>query len=477
MTGDVRARLERMARGEEDKSSPSVQGGRVFAITPKPTEPTAPKPTAKRQFVVYTEDFSGLGWYKLLQDAGEDVVMVPIMAEDEKNPKEFKKVGEGWVKKVEPEKAPTGKNVYHIFDSNKLADLADKLRAKREKVFGTSKLSAKMEHDRDFTTNVAKEAGLDLPETKEFSKVEEGIKFLESHPDKAYVFKPDAAEFNYLTYVPFREKDEDANEDLRFYLEDVPFDGTYILQQRVKGVEVNVEAWLDEHSEPFFAFATLENKRKEEHDQGEMAGCAGDIVFTIPLDGELFKMTIAKMLPFYKKEHVSGFVDVNVIIGDNEVWFLEVCNRFGYNSHPNLFLSLALDTFGSIIADFMDGKTKGMEKRFRKGYGSSVSVYIEHLQPGVLLHVSPDTEKQYYPFDGYLKKDKMRLAGYSNEVGIFVDFDYTIQGSAESAYHKLFFNEAVSFPNMFMRLDLGKRDYPGSPDRRHEALRRMGLIT
>jgi phosphoribosylamine-glycine ligase len=443
--------------------------------SPTTTKAGESKPPT-RTFVVYTQDMVGLGWVKKLQEEGEEAVLVAVPAKDEKDLKEFNLVGNGWVNRTTLEKAPKGKHVYHLFDSNHLSELADKLRGEGEKVFGTSKLQAKMEHDRKFTTDLAKQSGLDLPDTQEFSTVEKGLAFLDAHQDTSYVFKPDASEFNYLTTVPMREKAADANRELYFFLKHSDFKGTYILQERKEGVEVNVELWLQE-GEPFFSFATLENKRKGEKDSGEMVGCAGDVTFVIPHDSKLATDTIGKMLPFYKKEKYTGIVDINVIIGDRQVWFLEVCNRFGYNSHPNLFMNLALDGFGSIMADWMDGKTKGMPERFRKGYGASVSLFIDHKRPGIPLHLKESYEHKFFPFDGYKDGDDLLLTGYSQEVGIFTDYDYTLHGAMEGVYNKLFHNETVSFTNQGYRQDLDKYNYPQAPDKRHEALRRMGLIT
>lgn len=475
---DIQERLNRILM-EKPVSPDPVSIKRIPPkVTPLPVKAT-PK-QEKRLFVVVTKDMSGLGWAKKLQEEGERVVLATKNME--KTPelkKAFELVGKGWVPRTTLEEAMKTlqlPHVYWIFDSNHFGKEADQLRAKGQKVFGTSELSAKMEYDRAYGVEVATKYGLSSPETEEFSTVEEGLKFLEANPAKAYVFKPDASEFGYLTFVPFRERASDANRELYFYLKHVTFDGTYILQERKQGVEVNVELWLHE-GKPFQALVTLESKRKGERDTGEMAGCAADIDFIIPLDSPLIDATIGKLLPFYAEKKVTGFVDVNVIIGDNEVWFLEVCNRFGYSSHPNTFINLALDGFGNIMADWMDGKVAKMGEKFRKGYGASISLFIDHERPGLPLYLDKHHDHHFYPYDGYKDGEDLLLAGYSNEVGIFMDFDYTIQGAAEACLHKLYYNEAVSFPDMDFRKDLGGKDYHNAPNRRHEALRRMGYIT
>jgi phosphoribosylamine--glycine ligase len=487
MKDDLQDKLDRLLHTKPEGESPAPV--RVKVLPPKRRQidvsadssksvQKTPHISDKRLFVIVTEDFSGLGWAKKLQEEGEKVIVAYQMRADEEAPKPFAKVGEGWVKRMPLDKALKdlpSPQTYWIFSENHLTEQAEKLRAAGQNVFGTSTLSEKMEHDREYAITVAKDSGLDIPETKAFSTIEEGLKFLDAHPDLAYVFKPDDSKFNRLTFVPFRERSKEANRETYLYLKHADFTGTYILQERKYGVEVNVEVWFYE-GEPFFAFGDLENKRKWAHNLGEMTGCGGDVVFQVPLDGKLVKQTIGKLFPFYKKEKYTGFADVNVIIGDNRVDFLEVCNRFGYNSHPNLFLTLALDGFGDIIADFIDGKTKGMGERFRKGFGASISLNIEHEREGLPLYINDDHLKRFFPFDGYKDGEDLMLTGYSADVGIFTDYDYTLVGAAEAALNKLFYNEAVSYPDMAFRLDLGKSDYAGAPLARYEALRQMGLL-
>lgn len=442
--------------------------------------PTPSKKQQKRLFIIVSEDLSGLGWVKKLQEEGEQVLFATQMGKDEKDKKQFEQVGKGWLPRAELsdaiKKFGKDENVYWIFDSNHLSEESEKLRKAGAKVFGASKLMASLEHDRALAVKMAKDSGLSTPETQEFGTVEEGLKFLDENLDKAYVFKPDASEFNHLTFVPFREKAVDANRELYYYLRNVPFEGTYILQEKKYGVEVNVELWLSD-SKPILATVTLENKHGHQHDLGDMVGCAGDVVFLVPLDGKLVQETVGKTLPFYKDKHYTGFIDVNVIIGDREIWFLEVCDRFGYSAHPNLFLNLALDGFGDTMADWIDGHVSNFEKRFRQGYGTSITTFADHKREGLPFHIDPEQSKHFYPFDGYKEGEDLLLTGYSGEVGIFCAFDYTISDSAKIALDKLFYREAVSFPGIWFRTDLGEFNYQNNPQKRHEALRRLGLIT
>lgn len=435
-----------------------------------------------RLFVVVTQDTSGLGWTKKLQEEGEQVVFAKAPGPKEDRLDLFDLVGRGLIDCEPLEvalKSRLGPATYWLFERNIQSAVADWLRGAGQHVFGTSVLSERMENDRAFTVDLAARMGLPSPPTFAFDRVDAGVAFVEQHPTTAYVLKPNASDAAFSTFVPFREEVEDANHELLCYLRNQPeMASGYVLQERKPGVEVNVEVWFHDGA-PFMAVCNLENKRKWDHDLGEMSGCAGDIAFVVPLDSPLVLRTIGRMFPFYWQRNYSGFADVNVIVGDNATWFLEVCNRFGYNAHPNLFLTCALGRFGDTMVDWMEGesdKIAAIPSRFRAGFGASITLFIDHPRAGLPLHINPRAAPQFYAFEGYKSGADLLLAGYSNEIGIFTDHDYTIEEAAEGCLNKLLFNEAISFPDMAFRTDLHRDNYRGAPLRRYSALKSMRLL-
>ena len=441
-------------------------------------------PSQDRQFVIVTKDYSGLGWAKKLMEEGETVTLAGENPEDKP---EFKKlydmVAKDWIPRMDLSEAINKlqtDSTYWIFAENNFTEEAEKLRKAGQKVFGTSTLSEKLEHDRHYAVEIAEQSGLSSPPTAEFTTKDEGVAFLDENPDRAYVFKPDdSGGTNYSTFVPIRIKDEDANRETYTYLAHMKAEpGPYILQERIpieEGTEANAEVWLFE-GEPILAFLGLEVKRKNTYDLGEMAGCGGDIATMIPLDCKLVQETIGKMLPFYKEQKYTGFADVNVIYTKQGPQFLEVCNRFGYNSHVTLFLALAQDGFGNILADFIDGNVEGMAERFRAGFGSSLTMFLDHPREGMPVHVDEKYAEMFYPFDGYKEEDTFLLAGYSNEIGIYVAFGSTIEAATKACKEQLAMEEAVSVPDYYYRWDLDDTDYYNAPITRYHALKAKGLL-
>jgi phosphoribosylamine-glycine ligase len=251
--------------------------------------------------------------------------------------------------------------------------------------------------------------------------------------------------------------------------------GTYILQERIRGTEVDVEAWFYE-GEPFLALVTLEDKRKDDGNLGEQAGCAADLVWIEPVDSPLVTETVGKMFDFYKKKKYTGFGDVNVILTEQGPRFLEVCNRFAYNSHVTLFLGLAKDPVGDILCDFIDGRVMEMENHFLPGYGGSLTLFIDHPRVGLPVHVDRRYEEQWFPFDGYREDQDFLLAGYSPEVGIFVDRGKTPRAALLNVLGKLEDDEAVSFPDRYYRTDAADMDYDNAILSRYRDLESEGLL-
>ena len=431
-----------------------------------------PVDNPNKRFIILSTDHSGLGFAKhATEEVGwENVIYAIEPKEEEENVECFELTGDGIVQKMTIEEIMNERNDhkedYWIFDGNHHPEVSEKLRSEGFKVFGGSQLMYDMENDRNFGMQLVKKAGLKTLPFVEFSSPADGIEYLELNSDKAYVFKPDSGAGCYTTYVPDNEEDDLANEELRRYMQALDDDGTtYILQERIKGLEYNVEAWIY-RGKPFFAFADLECKRKLNKDEGEMVGCSQDIAFTIPLEAKVLQ-NIYKLLPYLPSDY-TGFVDMNLITKDKKDYFIEFCCRYGYNSHPNLFWNLAIDPFTEIMSSFMDGKITDFYRYFRHGFGASVTLYIDHERKGLPFEKAPDLHGHFYHFDTY-KDDygDFCLAGYSNEIGIVCAHGFTIKEAGEEAIR---IANKIYYPMHAMRTDLDKNDYPMAPQGRYEAL-------
>lgn len=460
------------------KISDIISKKKVVEKEPKKEEeisPTEEKEVSKEQrhFIIVSEDFTGLGWAKKLQDEGNEVIMAYKIKEDDEKKKEAQLVGRGIVdmRNLEDvfEERKSFKDSYWIFDMNVHTDIAKTLNAEGYKVLGGQEISEKMENDRQFASDLMEKYGVKSPPTHEFTSVEDGLKFLEENPEKAFVFKPDEPHDMVCTYVPDSEKDEKANLELCVYLSSIQDAGTFILQERIKGVETNFEVWFYK-GKPFFAMCNLECKKKLNQDFGSLVGCSQCIDFAIPLKCKAVESTIGKLYEFYKELEYTGFVDANIIVYDNENYYLETCNRFGYNSHPNLFFSVSKLPVGDILVSIIEGDIENFYDKMRFGFGASITLYTDCEKKGLPIFIEEDGEKNFFMFDAYKEKDQYFMSGYCGEIGIVSAHGYTIKEAAEEVLEKA---KLIRFPMRSMRSDLEKNDYHSAPQGRHDALDAM----
>jgi phosphoribosylamine-glycine ligase len=428
----------------------------------------------ERKFIVVTSDFVGLGLAIDEKKAGSKVIVAysPKECEIPDDWKVYKNVGKGLVDTVPLEKLfekrKDFKNWYWIWDGNHNTDVGETLKKEGFKVLGGTEYTFNLENDRELGIKIAEEVGFSIPEHAEFSSVEDGIKFLEEHEDEAYVYKPNNEDSAYTT-VPMTEEAKSANIEIRQLIQALGFTD-YILQKRVKGVEVNVEStYLN--GVPQVTYASLEDKRLHNGDLGSAAGCSFEIVFIIPSNCELAQMTVRKFDKMMAEKNYIGFMDCNVIISDfNEVNFIEFCARMGWSSHPNIWKNLSSKSLLQYCADLIDGK---FETHFKKGFGASMNVFCDHYKQGLPIYVPETLEDKFYIYDGYMEDDILKMSGYGKDIGLILAHNYT----PESALEECLYNaNKIKFSNIYYRTDVQKKDFNNSPVKRYEALQNMGVL-
>ncbi len=430
-----------------------------------------------KKFIFISQDYSGMGLAKFAQDQGDKVLLAVARDKKEEKPQEHQLVGNGIVPKIklsEILKNPI-KDAYYIFDQNFLPEVGQFLREKNLKVFGGLAFGIKAEYDRNFAVELAKKAGLESPPTQEFKNIKDGLNFLRKNEKAAYVFKPNHSESAYTTFVPNAEKDTSANKELYQYLSslDNPPEG-FILQERIKGVEVNYEVYFYE-GKPFFAFCGLENKKALAGELGSNTGCSFDYVFTVPLKSKGIKETIGKFFPIFEKMKYTGTFDVNIIVSDRQNYFLETCgNRMGYNSHPNLLMALAKESFSEIYSSFLDGKIENFYRFFRYGFGASIRLFIDHVRTGLPLYIPEELNNKFYHFGTYRKNNNYFLSGYEEQTGIVVGHAYTMEEAGNEAIANA---EKIFYPDKGYRNDMTLKNYPNAPINRYNSLSAMGYFT
>lgn len=423
-----------------------------------------------KKFILITADFSGFGFVKSAIDLGYEVLVLykPKDEIEEDKQEAWDIQGDGIFEKMDLddwyEEREEYKEYYIIFDGNHNYDIGEQLIQEGFKVFGGSKLQYDCENDREFGLKLAESVGLHSPEYVEFTSPEDGISFLEENEDKAYVLKPNGESDSALTFCTTTPEPENANKELRGYIQAMKPDD-YILQERVKGVEANFE-YLVVNGEPIIAQINLECKKKSNNDKGKAMGCMQDVCWLVPLDCPLIERTVGKFKKYLKETRYTGFWDANVILGDDSEYFLEFCQRIGYNAHITFQKLLDRHLF-EIIADMIDGNLEPVKKY---GFVASVSIITDKPVTGLPIYYPESIEKDVYLFDAYEEDDQILMGGLSNEIAIITGKGYTIKDAFQEAISNA---DKVKFPNADYRDDGDKCDYASSPQKRYDALMAM----
>lgn len=424
------------------------------------------------RFVLVTKYFTGLGFAIRLLEEGHDVIVAVAGIDDQRLLARYDLVGRGLV-----DRRPLGdvvaaradwRDAYWLWDENHSVEACELLRSEGFRVLGGGRYANTMEHDRDACLRLVGQYGLEAPPSMRFERRDDALAFVEAHPRTAYVFKPDEGE-NFETWLPVSDRPADANRELQAHLRSLHSRTPFILQEQKDGVETNVEVWFVD-GEPRFAWMCIESKRKLTGDLGDLVGCAFDFAFTLPLDSRAVRETVGRLFPAYRAMRYTGFGDANVILARDGVWFLEKCERFGYNATPTLLWTLNLAPLGETLAALVDGT---FAPRFSPGFGASVSMYMDHPQSGKALHVPAEIGRDVYLYDAYAADGQLLTAGYADNVCIVTGFGYTIPDAWETCAARAW---TVTFPGRAFRVDGDRTDFPSSPLRRYEALRAMGYV-
>jgi phosphoribosylamine-glycine ligase len=424
------------------------------------------------KFIIATLHHMGLGFALRLQEEGHQVLLAHAGTDDRRAACRYDLVGNGLVPKCALadafEQRARHRDWYWIWDENHSVEENERLRAEGFKVFGGGRYPDVMEHDRDAALAFVERFGLHPPPSFPFSDTDAARRFLDEHPDTAYVYKPDQGE-TFDTWLPQADAPTDANLELRQHLRSLTTQGTFVLQERKDGVETNVEVWFV-RGEPRFAFMTIESKKRLAGDLGDLAGCAFDFTFAIPIDSRAVRETVGRMFEAYREMTYTGFGDANFIVARDGVWFFEKCERFGYNAHPNLLWTLNRSPLGETFASLVDGT---FEPNFAPGFGASVSMYMEHPAPGKAVQVPESVARGVYLVDVYREDSALLTAGYNDVICYATAHGYTISTAWEATLSRAW---QVKFPGRAFRVDGGGTDFPSSPLRRFEALGAMGWL-
>lgn len=381
----------------------------------------------------------------------------------------------GFVEKVDKWEDWTDWADVIIFDDVEFGEVADRLRKKGKFVIGGSAYTDKIEIDREFGQVELKKYGVNILPSSNFTSYDEAISFIKGNPAR-YVFKPSGNTPSGGKGLLFIGQEEDGK-DLVELLEQnknvwqkkAP---TFILQKFVSGVEVAVGAYFNGKDFIYPINVNFEHKRVFPGDIGPFAGEMGTLSFWSE-PNNLFRATLAKVLPALRESGYVGYIDVNCIVNGRGIYPLEFTARFGY---PTIFMHLEGIQMGAGEWLYRLAHGENFELRTKKGFQIVVRISVptffakskdketvEMYRDLPILFKKPSNLDGIHIEDVKIEDGVWRIAGESGVILSVTGSGATVEEARRQAYARI---QNIMLLNMFYRTDIGGK-WAEDSDRLH----------
>lgn len=253
-----------------------------------------------------------------------------------------------------------------LVDSEGMGHYADKMRQSGFTVIGGGRWSDTIELNRHAGIALMQQHGIRVPETKAFTSVNDGIRFLGAQSDE-WFYKPSGNEdaawtmggspdmvARFMRLHPARE---------------------FILQKKITGTEISLEGWFNGREFVYPFNSTVEDKKFLAGDLGPNVGCMGNVVWTYEDPRpRLAEATLLRLSTATRRARYVGPIDINLIIDhEGTAYGLEWTPRFGYDALQALSL-LAPSNFGDQLIEFGRGALTKFDMRGEYAFVLNVSV-------------------------------------------------------------------------------------------------------
>lgn len=399
---------------------------------------------------------------------------------------DYKKIGEGMLKKDNDWFSYLGKGYIWIIDGCERGKMQDWLRGKGEAVFGGCEEGDKLENDRQKNQKWFADLGFTIAPSQNFKDFDEGIQFVQENDDKKFILKQNGTAPKHLNHKGKFE----GGIDMLFHLEEMkkswneaefgPVD--YDLMEIVEGMEVAASAlfngrdWMRDKDGKMLAFLNFEHKKESDGDLGETTGEMGTLFYGTNSDNKLVQDILLRpgVAEYLKKIGFRGVFDINCILTDEgEIVPLEPTMRPGVPS-TSYELIEALHASGDVIEAIAKGNDTPIEVKqgwgmvmvvASKPYPTEGDVPPEETSLGEKLWVLEGDEsiddftmeqRRHIHLENFEKKDNYYCVATKN------GYLYTVTGTGESIQELRenlikYVKENTYISGMKYRTDIGKK--------------------
>lgn len=336
-----------------------------------------------------------------------------------------------------------------------------------------TKFDYTLENDRDMGKEFVKQfyPGVKVAPVEEFKTLEEGIEYINESEDFLALKGNDNGT---STIVPDTEDIEFARQEI---IDALNGDSKgyqskgFILEKQIRnGTELCPEAIFWD-GELVATTVDLESKSVGGMNTGFKTGCAINLIREIPNDASIANIAFPEGMKKLAKRHKGMFfADMNIILKDEEYYFLEFCAaRPGYDA-----LVTEIEMSGGASAYF-EAIASG-ESPFLRTYGAAVRALnlseSGEFKGGMSLRWKLEVEGHIWPLDLHKKDGKFQNGGVYS--GLYVLTESS--DDPEYAVHKTYdLMEHVSFKEPYFRSreDFLSRGYDTSLLNRNDAIENL----
>lgn len=235
---------------------------------------------------------------------------------------------------------------------------------------------------------------------------------------------------------------------------------TIIIEKEISGKEISIPLILD--GKRIKLFNTVRDyKRRNNHDTGVNTGGMGSVCpynvteYQLCLINKLISQIEDLLIEenlFYK-----GFMTINVIITEAEIYLLEINTRMGDSEGQVIFNLLETDIM-EIFESMSNQSIDALDLKFKDGYSMAVNV-IDKNYPNILLDEKASISKKSleclkfdYFFNIRVKEEKENYIQKGNRIISIVGFDKNISKLRKSMYKEI---NKLEGNNIFFRTDIG----------------------
>jgi len=343
-----------------------------------------------------------------------------------------------------------------LYDIAGMGKQADEMREQGRLVMGGGNFNDKLELERDYGERVATLTKVKLPKGVTVKTKEECLSYLEE-AKTPQVIKPLGNQLPGLTLV----SKDDENRTLISLVKNVGQTVTpCIIQERIDGVEISTEGWFNgEDFSPSFNH-TIEYKRFMEGDKGSQTGCMGNIVWaTDPDKDEIVKRVLLPLQPLLQKVGYLGPVDVNCIVTEKDVFFLEYTPRFGYDAIQALSELIK----GSLFDFLWKVASRDNDIKFFNDYAIAVRMsmppypiedgFVKQLSGVQVLDIPEGARTHLMLADVMMENSHEVMAGVDGVIGCVTARGSSVQEARRRAYRTI--DNIVIHGDVQYRKDIG----------------------